>query len=48
MYLYQGNDLLMHLCWKDRSNNALVDDHVIFPDEVEFKRVTQNTTGKIE
>ena len=35
----------MHLCWKDRSNNALVDDNVIFPDEVEFKKVTQNTTG---
>jgi hypothetical protein len=36
----------MHLCWKDRSNNSPEDDLVIFPDEIEFKKVTQNTTGK--
>jgi hypothetical protein len=46
VYLYQGNDMLMHFCWKDRSSNAPEDDLVIFPDEIEFKKVTQNTTGK--
>ena len=35
----------MHFCWKDRSTNNPDDDLVIFPDEIEFKKVTQNTTG---
>jgi hypothetical protein len=39
--------MLMHLCWKERSNNSPEDDLVIFPDEIEFKKVTQNTTGEI-
>ncbi|CAF0966492.1 unnamed protein product [Didymodactylos carnosus] len=49
VYLHQGNDTLMHLCWKDRgsSNSAPEDDLVIFPDEIEFKKVTQNTTGRV-
>ncbi|CAF0810620.1 unnamed protein product [Rotaria sordida] len=47
LYLYQGNDMLMHLCWKDRSNNSTEDDLVIFPDEIEFKKVTQSTTGRV-
>ncbi|CAF0847396.1 unnamed protein product [Rotaria sp. Silwood1] len=47
VYLYQGNDMLMHLCWKDRSSNSAEDDLVIFPDEIEFKKVTQNTTGRV-
>lgn len=38
--------MLMHFCWKDRSINTAEDDLVIFPDEIEFKKVTQNTTGK--
>jgi hypothetical protein len=38
--------MLMHLCWKERSNNSAEDDLVIFPEEVVFKKVTQNTTGK--
>lgn len=47
VYLYQGNDMLMHFCWKERSNNNPEDDLVIFPDEIEFKKVTQNTTGRV-
>ncbi|UJR30753.1 hypothetical protein I4U23_018273 [Adineta vaga] len=47
VYLYQGNDMLMHFCWKERSNNTAEDDLVIFPDEIEFKKVTQNTTGRV-
>jgi hypothetical protein len=38
--------MLMHFCWKERSSNTAEDDLVIFPDEIEFKKVTQNTTGK--
>lgn len=49
VYVYQGNDTLMHFCWKDRSSNAPhpEDDLVIFPQEVEFKKVTKNTTGRV-
>lgn len=47
VYLYQGNDMLMHFCWKERANNNPEDDLVIFPDEIEFKKVTQNTTGRV-
>jgi len=38
--------MLMHLCWKDRSSSSPEDDLVIFPEEIEYKKVTQNTTGK--
>jgi len=47
VYLYRGHDLLMHLCWKERTSNTPEVDLVIFPDEIEFKRVTQNTTGRV-
>ncbi|CAF0963581.1 unnamed protein product [Adineta steineri] len=47
VYLYQGNDMLMHFCWKERSSSTAEDDLVIFPDEIEFKKVTQNTTGRV-
>ncbi|CAF3564199.1 unnamed protein product [Rotaria sordida] len=47
VYLYQGNDMLMHFCWKERSSSTPEDDLVIFPDEIEFKKVTQNTTGRV-
>jgi hypothetical protein len=38
--------MLMHLCWKDRSSHSPEDDLVIFPDEIEFKKVTQHATGR--
>jgi hypothetical protein len=38
--------MLMHFCWKDRTANTPEDDLVIFPDEIDFKKVTQNTTGR--
>ena len=38
--------MLMHFCWKERASNNPEDDLVIFPDEIDFKKVTQNTTGK--
>lgn len=47
VYLYQGNDMLMHFCWKERANSSPEDDLVIFPDEIEFKKVTKNTTGRV-
>ena len=49
VYIHQGPDTLMHFCWKDRTSSTVNpdDDLVIFANEVEFKKVTQNTTGKI-
>ncbi len=43
----QGDDQLMHFKWKDRSNGTIEDDLIIFPDDVEFKKVPQCTTGRV-
>jgi len=37
----QGDDQLMHFKWKDRSSGNIEDDLIIFPDDVEFKKVSQ-------
>lgn len=47
VYIYQSDDSLMHFCWKDRSKGNVEDDFIIFPDDVEFKHVTQCTTGRV-
>jgi len=47
VYVYQSEDSLMHFCWKDRSNGIVEDDLMIFPDDVEIKRVAQCTTGRV-
>ncbi|XP_072156959.1 proteasomal ubiquitin receptor ADRM1 homolog isoform X2 [Bemisia tabaci] len=47
VYIYQSDDSLMHFCWKDRQSGSLEDDLIIFPDDCEFKRVTQCTTGRV-
>merc|ERR1719266_470809 len=43
----QGDDQLMHFKWKDRTNGNIEDDLIIFPDDVEFKKVAQCTTGRV-
>merc|ERR1711894_342810 len=43
----QGDDQLMHFKWKDRSSGTVEDDLIIFPDDVEFKKVSQCTTGRV-
>jgi len=43
----QGDDQLMHFKWKDRTTSTIEDDLIIFPDDVEFKKVTQCTTGRV-
>lgn len=47
VYVYQSDDSLMHFCWKDRTKNTVDDDLIIFPDDCEFKRVKQCTTGRV-
>jgi len=46
LYLHQSDDSLMHFCWKDRTTGIVEDDLIIFPDDVEYKKVPQCTTGR--
>merc|ERR1712008_320448 len=43
----QGEDQLMHFKWQDRTTSTVEDDLIIFPDDVEFKKVSQCTTGRV-
>ncbi|KAG8230785.1 hypothetical protein J437_LFUL011349 [Ladona fulva] len=47
LYVYQSDDSLMHFCWKDRQTGTVEDDLIIFPDDCEYKRVNQCTTGRV-
>lgn len=47
VYLYQSDEGLVHFCWRDRKTAAVETDLLIFPDDCEFKRVTQCTTGRV-
>lgn len=47
VYIHQTEDSLMHFCWKDRKTGLVEDDLIIFPDDVEFKKVVQCTTGRV-
>ncbi|XP_065366989.1 proteasomal ubiquitin receptor ADRM1 homolog isoform X2 [Calliphora vicina] len=47
VYLTQGDDGLMHFCWKDRTTGKVEDDLIVFPDDFEFKRVEQCKTGRV-
>ena len=47
VYVHQTDDSLIHFCWKERSSSTAEDDLIIFPDDAEFKRVPQCTTGRV-
>ena len=47
VYLHQSDDNLMHFCWKDRQTGVTEDDLILFPDDAEFKKVPQCTTGRV-
>ncbi|XP_013878147.1 proteasomal ubiquitin receptor ADRM1 [Austrofundulus limnaeus] len=47
VYIQQTDDSLIHFCWKDRTTGNVDDDLIIFPDDCEFKRVNQCTTGRV-
>ncbi|KAJ8021136.1 Proteasomal ubiquitin receptor ADRM1 [Holothuria leucospilota] len=47
VYIYQADDSLIHFCWKDRTSGVVEDDLIIFPDDCEFKRIQQCTTGRV-
>ncbi|KJE88610.1 hypothetical protein CAOG_00240 [Capsaspora owczarzaki ATCC 30864] len=48
LYMHvEPTDQLLHFVWKDRGTNAIVDDWIIFPEDAEWKRVPQCTTGRV-
>ncbi|XP_068997841.1 proteasomal ubiquitin receptor ADRM1 isoform X1 [Embiotoca jacksoni] len=47
VYIQQSDDSLIHFCWKDRTSGNVDDDLIIFPDDCEFKRVSQCTSGRV-
>ncbi|XP_034393636.1 proteasomal ubiquitin receptor ADRM1-like [Cyclopterus lumpus] len=47
VYIQQSDDSLIHFCWKDRTTGNVDDDLIIFPDDCEFKKVSQCTTGRV-
>ncbi|CAG5101754.1 Similar to adrm1b: Proteasomal ubiquitin receptor ADRM1 (Danio rerio) [Cotesia congregata] len=47
LYVYQSDDSLMHLCWKDRTSGVIEDDLIIFPEDCEFKHVPDCKTGRV-
>ncbi|KAI9476266.1 MAG: proteasome complex subunit Rpn13 ubiquitin receptor-domain-containing protein [Benjaminiella poitrasii] len=49
VYMEQGEDQLLHFYWKERNKNqaSAEDDWIIFPDEAEFTKVSQCTTGRV-
>ncbi|CAG8799567.1 28959_t:CDS:10, partial [Gigaspora margarita] len=47
IYMDQGDDQLMHFYWKDRKTGNVEDDLIVFPEEAEFIRVEQCTTGRV-
>lgn len=47
VYIHRADDNLMHFCWKDRTSGQTEDDLIIFPDDTEFKKVSQCTTGRV-
>ncbi|KAL3286102.1 hypothetical protein HHI36_000615 [Cryptolaemus montrouzieri] len=46
LYIYQSDDSLMHFCWQDRASGIVEDDLIIFPDDCEYVRIPQCTTGR--
>lgn len=46
LYVYQSEDSLMHFCWQDRTSGVVEDDLIIFPDDCEYVKVPQCTTGR--
>ncbi|XP_019758008.1 proteasomal ubiquitin receptor ADRM1 homolog isoform X2 [Dendroctonus ponderosae] len=47
IYIYQSEESLMHFCWQDRTTGTVEDDLIIFPDDCEYVKVPQCTTGRV-
>eukprot|EP01137_Pigoraptor_chileana_P034031 Opistho-2@25946 len=42
VYVHQGDDTLMHFCWKDRTTNTVEDDLIMFPESIEFEKINKS------
>jgi len=47
IYVYQTDDSLMHFCWKDRTTGTVEEDLIVFPEDCEYQRIKQCTTGRV-
>ncbi|KAI9255241.1 proteasome complex subunit Rpn13 ubiquitin receptor-domain-containing protein [Phascolomyces articulosus] len=47
IYMDQTDDQLMYFYWKERKASEPEEERIIFPDEAEFVRVTECTTGRV-
>ncbi|XP_065169205.1 proteasomal ubiquitin receptor ADRM1-like isoform X1 [Atheta coriaria] len=47
LYVYQSEDSLMHFSWQDRTTGVVEDDLIIFPEDCEYVKVPQCTTGRV-
>jgi len=47
LYIHHGEDSLIHLCWKEREKSKAEEDLIIFPEDCEWKKVAQCTTGRV-
>ncbi|CAK9293483.1 unnamed protein product [Gordionus sp. m RMFG-2023] len=47
LYLYRSDDALVHFCWKDRTTGLVEDDLILFPDDVEVKKIESCKDGRI-
>lgn len=45
VYIFQSDDGLTHFCWKDRKTGTVEDDLIVFPDDCEYKKVSQCKEG---
>lgn len=47
IFLEQTEDSLLHFRWKERTGSFPEEDLIIFPNDAEFKRVPECTTGRV-
>lgn len=47
VFVYKSEDSLIHFCWKDRTTGIVEEDLIVFPDDCEYVRVEQCTTGRV-
>ncbi|EAT38682.1 AAEL009335-PA [Aedes aegypti] len=47
VYVYQAENGLIHICWKNRTTGNVEDDLIVFPDDGEFKKIENVNNGRV-